>query len=165
MTTFFSYLKCTFLYLKYLTRHRWFVFIECCKLGIPWLGLVHDLSKFLPDEWFPYLRHFYMKNDSRPEWILQYDRAWLKHQNRNRHHWQYWILWKDTGGVVVMDMPLKYRKEMLADWKGAGRAITGKDDVREFYLKTRDRVTLAPKTREWVEEQLNINSRNSRPGV
>lgn len=46
-------------YLKYLIRHRWYVFLECCKLGIPWRGIVHNLSKFLPSEWFPYVERFY----------------------------------------------------------------------------------------------------------
>ena len=32
------------------TRHRWVVFKLCCKAGIPWRGLVHDLSKFSPTE-------------------------------------------------------------------------------------------------------------------
>ena len=41
-------------YLCYVLRHKWYVFIECCKLGIPVRGLVHDLSKFRPSEWFPY---------------------------------------------------------------------------------------------------------------
>jgi len=53
-------------------------------------------------------------------------------------------------------MPLKYRKEMLTDWRGAGRAITGKDDTRAFYIKNRDNITLAAETRQWIEKQLEI---------
>ena len=34
------------------TRHRWVVFKLCCKAGIPWRGLVHDLSKFSPTEFW-----------------------------------------------------------------------------------------------------------------
>ena len=48
-------------YLSYLLRHKWFVFIECCKQGIFWRGLVHDCSKFLPDEFFPYAFHDWEK--------------------------------------------------------------------------------------------------------
>ena len=53
-----------FKYLSYVLRHRWFVFIECCKLGIPWRGLVHDLSKFIPSEFIPYARYFYGREDT-----------------------------------------------------------------------------------------------------
>jgi hypothetical protein len=48
-----------FKYLKYVIRHKWYVFLECCNLGIPFRGIFHDLSKFLPDEFFPYMNHFY----------------------------------------------------------------------------------------------------------
>ena len=48
-------------YAKYVIRHKWFVFLEACKLGIVWLGLTHDLSKFRLDEWIPYANYFYGK--------------------------------------------------------------------------------------------------------
>lgn len=35
-------------YLWYVLRHKYFVFVECCRLGVPWRGLVHDLSKLSP---------------------------------------------------------------------------------------------------------------------
>lgn len=38
----------TFKYLSYIIRHKWFVFIAACKLGIPWRGITHDLSKLMP---------------------------------------------------------------------------------------------------------------------
>ena len=37
-------------YLLYLIKHKWLVFLECCKAGIPWRGILHDLSCFLPSE-------------------------------------------------------------------------------------------------------------------
>jgi len=57
-------------------------------------------------------------------------------------------------------MPMRYRKEMLADWRGAGRAITGRDDTREFYLKNKDNITLAPETKRWIEAKLGIDRSN-----
>ena len=35
-------------YFLYLIKHKWYVFIECCKVGIWWRGILHDLSCFLP---------------------------------------------------------------------------------------------------------------------
>ena len=52
-------MKKFFKYLKYVIRHKYFVFLESCKLGIPIRGFVHDTSKFFPDEFFPYMNHFY----------------------------------------------------------------------------------------------------------
>ena len=39
-------LKNALKHLKLITKHKWVVFILCCKIGIPWRGLVHDLSKY-----------------------------------------------------------------------------------------------------------------------
>ncbi len=52
-------LRSHWLYLQYLLCHKWWVFWYCCLYGIPWRGIVHDLSKFRPDEWFPYVNAFY----------------------------------------------------------------------------------------------------------
>jgi len=47
-------------YLRYLMRHKWFVFVACWRLGVPLhQAIIHDWSKFLPGEWFPYVRFFY----------------------------------------------------------------------------------------------------------
>lgn len=53
---------------------------------------------------------------------------------------------------VPLAMPERYVREMVADWMGAGRAITGKWEVREWYAKTREHIILHPATRARVEE-------------
>ena len=113
-------------------------------------GLLHDLSKFLPDEWLPYAKYFYSDIDCEDI----FDLAWLKHQSRNKHHWQYWILCKDSGETKVLPMPLKYAKEMLADWRGAGRAITGSDNTLKWYRENRHKMVLHSLTRAWIENKL-----------
>lgn len=170
-----------FKYLKYLFVHKWFVFVECAKMGMPIRGFVHDWSKFLPSEFIPYMRFFYGKYPSTdpnsPNFVTgdgkfhlqsagvkfeheieeDFDRAWLYHQRRNPHHWQYWVLMEDSGGVKVLKMPNRYMKEMLCDWHGAGRAITGKKDTANWYLANRHKIQLHPETRQWIEEQLGVN--------
>lgn len=149
-------------YLKYVLRHRWFVFVECCKLGIPWRGVMHDLSKFLPREWFPYVDAFYRRPSPRdatgsydPTKVSpEFDRAWLLHQ-RNRHHWQAWILIGDNGSLKPLEMPTKYCKEMLADWRGAGQAQR-KPDTVGWYLQNRHRMVLGIVTRAWIEDSLSV---------
>ena len=148
-------------YLKYIIKHKWYVFVECCKLGIPWRGITHDLSKFLPSEFFPYTEYFYGKGN---QW--GFDEAWLKHQHRNKHHWQYWVLINDDNevndhlssnrGTVIVPMPLHYVKEMVADWKGAGKAIHGKDDTHVWYEENKNKIMIHGGTRQMVEYLLGV---------
>ena len=224
-------------YLKYVLKHKWHTFKAARALGITWLGIIHDWTKFLPSEWFAYVNWFYDKRTEianvggqgalrlgkRIEYCGQawaiaakddcflglipwehkenFDRAWLHHQKSNRHHWQYYLLQYDTGSAwglfkdgpspakyfvenyletgadvnvigdkpildymidrlnlapVALPMPDRYRREMLADWRGAGMAINGKDETAEWYVKNRENIILHPETRAWIEEQLGV---------
>ena len=40
-----------------ITHHKWVVFKLCCKIGEPWRGLVHDLSKYSPTEFFESVKY------------------------------------------------------------------------------------------------------------
>lgn len=128
-------------YLDYVIRHKWFVLMAGLKIKAPlWRLLIHDWSKFLPCEWFPYAEFFYGEHVTQEDVDRcfrviggkiettkeEFDRAWNHHQKFNKHHWQYWVLQKDDGSTKVLEMPKKYMLEMVADWMGAGRAITGK---------------------------------------
>jgi hypothetical protein len=143
----------------YLVRHKWFVFVAGCKLGIPWLAALHDLSKLRPSEWFPYARSFYEPDGSkkrRPDTGNEaFDFAWLLHQKRNRHHWHWWLIPEDEGGMKVLPMPDRYRREMLADWIGAGRA-QGTPDTLCWYTVNRHKMKLHPETQAWIEAQLGF---------
>ena len=158
-------------YLKYVIKHKWFVFVECCKAGIIWRGMAHDLSKLLPSEFFPYAEYFYGDKtwenvcDDFRYWNIKvekegpFDKAWLLHQHRNPHHWQFWILQEDDGPLKNIPVPIKYLKEMLCDWRGAGRAINGKDNTTIWYLKNKENINLNDENRRWIEKQLNISDR------
>lgn len=151
-------------YLVYVIRHKWFVFLASCRLGVWWLGVVHDWSKLRLGEFIPYARHFY--GPKRKEWRdstgyykptqtgdLAFDFAWLLHQKRNKHHWQYWICPQDDGGFQVFEIPERYRREMLADWIGAGLA-QGKPDTGAWYAKNKGKMILGPETRAWIEQRI-----------
>lgn len=153
-------------YSSYVIRHKWYVFIECCKLGIPFQGIVHDLSKLLPSEFIPYYHHFgsgiqkgrdntgYYKPTDTGD--LAFDYAWFLHQKRNAHHWQYWTVPRDADdadSIKILEMPIKYRKEMVADWRGAGRAQHTKG-VLNWYTKNRHKLLLGPETRKWIEKEI-----------
>ena len=96
-------------YLRQVLRHKYFVFIEACKLNVPWLGLIHDASKFQLRELLPYARYFYGNYPSLADYPSicrrcpsytgrtlecvkrEFDVAWNEHQKKNRHHWQAWL--------------------------------------------------------------------------
>lgn len=155
-------------YLQYVLRHKWFVFQAGLRLGVPlWQLIVHDLSKFLPSEWMPYARKFYggpwpkqhygdwknvFSDEYTQEWIdLEFDEAWNYHQKRNPHHWQFWVLREDSGATKALRIPRRYMLEMLADWAGAGQAITGKVDVANWYARNADHILLHPMTQVELE--------------
>jgi hypothetical protein len=136
-------------YFSDVARHKWFVFRAGLKTGAPlWRLLIHDWSKLTPVEWGPYVRTFYAGDLVRPG---EFDRAWLHHQHRNPHHWQHWLLRLDDGPTEALRMPVPLVREMVADWMGAGRAITGRWGVADWYEANRDRIVLHPEVRVQVE--------------
>lgn len=137
-------------YLKYLLRHKAFVFVAGLRIGAsPWRTLLHDLSKFAVAEWTPYAKYFYggYGRNQPPDVQRAFDFAWLHHQKKNPHHWQYWVLREDDGATKLLPMPEKYLLEMVADWMGAGRAITGAWNPNPWYEKNAEKILLAPETR------------------
>lgn len=137
-----------FKYLRYVLRHKYYVMVECFKIGLYWRGIMHDLSKFYPSEFIPYARFFY---GDKSKAKYSFDMAWLKHQKRNPHHWQWWLLQNDTDGFVALDMSDVYVKEMVCDWIGAGMAITGKREYKEWYEKNKDKMIFSAGTKAKVE--------------
>lgn len=154
------------LYLGYVLRHKWYVYQEGRKLGLGRAHLLlHDFQKFLPAEWFPYVETFYGAKPARfngsydhNQTSQAFDYAWLHHQRLGgKHHWQYWlqVYGLPDGGTTVdpLPMPDRYRREMLADWRGAGRA-QGNPDTRGWYEANKGKMILHPETRLWIEAHL-----------
>jgi hypothetical protein len=151
-------------YARYILRHKYYVFLAGLATGAPWWRLVlHDWSKLTPAEWGPYVTFFYGKKTTNAARLEQrrrdFDAAWLHHQHANKHHWQHWILRNDNGETAVLKMPERYVREMVADWMGAGRAITGAWEVAAWYEKNHTRIILHPLTRVRVLRLLTTNPR------
>lgn len=188
-------------YFKAVLKHKRYVFLACLQFHVPiWSAILHDWDKFLPDEWFAYARTFY-KPDGTKQYVENVDfaHAWMLHQHRNKHHWQYWVkisarnvygfgreqnvlIWDRGEAQLVVQskdwlfpknswvlrnlesveftpvpMPDRARREMLADWFGAGRAYNPKWtplEPRKWYEKNKEKIKLHPDTRAWVENQL-----------
>ena len=108
------YIKNIFKHFFLVVRHKHKVLIHCAKCGILWRGLVHDLSKFSPEEFFESAKYY--RGYRSPIGVCRREngvsRAWLHHKGRNRHHYEYWIDYstKKTGDINLegMPMPKKY---------------------------------------------------------
>lgn len=119
-------------HLKNILIHKWWVFYYCCKLGIPWQGITHDLSKFSITEFSESIK-FYKGNSSpipEAKKIQGYSLAWQHHKGRNPHHYEYWTDNYDNGTTCIK-MPYKYVLELVADYIAAGKTYNG----RKFTLK------------------------------
>ena len=114
-------------YLSTVFKHRWYVFIYCCKCGLIWQGLIHDLSKFSFNELIPGIKFANGKQSPHEVQIEKegYSSAWLNHQGHNKHHPEYWIDY--THFDVPCKMPKKYVVEMFCDRLAASRTYKGKD--------------------------------------
>lgn len=131
-------------YLKYVVEHKKNVFIECWRKGLYLQAFTHDLSKFLPSEFIPYARFFYINKE---KYESDFKKAVQLHYKRNKHHWNYW--WEQG-----KDMPLKYIKEMVADWEAMGKKFG--NTAQEYYVKNYDKIHLTEPTRAIVEWELGL---------
>ena len=139
-----------FAYLKYVLMHKYYVLVagRLLKLGW-WQLLLHDWSKFRPDEWKAYAYTFYDDNGdkiARPEKFYSFDRAVHLHRRRNMHHPQYW---HRPAGSWPYPMPGKVLIEMIADWAATGKAKSGEWDLREWYKEAKLLMEFHPDT--WIE--------------
>lgn len=118
----------------------------------------HDQSKYDPEEYDAYLKHFYPANKededkSIPENLLEFNYAWLRHQQKNGHHYQHWIIITDSGNMLTMDMPFKYIIGMLADWHSFS-AKDSKSTAYQWYYDNKKNILLSDNTRKIVEMYL-----------
>lgn len=112
-----KYLK----HFKTITKHKFYVMKFCFKCGKYKRGLLHDLSKFGPTEFFSSAKYF--QGTSSPidaeKREKGYSLAWQHHKGHNPHHWEYWIdnigTYKNTACkipydyVIDNDIEIKYQ--------------------------------------------------------
>ena len=114
----------------------------------------HDASKYEDDEFYPYLNHFYPTAGVEDN-EEKYDMAWNHHQKSNPHHWQYWILQKDSGEQKILNMPENYVIEMLCDWSSF-KYKNPKSTAYKWYNDNKDKMMLSDNTRKLVEKYIEF---------
>lgn len=141
---------------KKICVHKWWVFYYCCKCGLVWQGIKHDLSKFSFTEFFEsakYYRGTYSPIDACKK-ENGYSMAWQHHKGRNPHHYEYWTDNYD-GGTTCIKIPFKYAKEMFCDYIAAARAYMGKDfswkAEFEWWEKKKQTAKMHPMTMEYID--------------
>ena len=70
-----------------ITRHRHKVIAHCARAGILWQGLLHDLSKYSPEEFIPGVKYYQgtrSPNEGERE-AYGYSLAWMHHKIGRAH--------------------------------------------------------------------------------
>ncbi len=156
-------------HLSTIIKHKHYVRQACFKMGLYKQGLTHDLSKFSPTEFWAGVKYFdgthSPTQDERRD--LGYSAAWLHHQGRNKHHFEYWIDYtgKSRGEKAPVPMPLKYVAEMVADRYAACRtyykeAYT-KADSLNYFLRSKPQIAMHEDTKALLEKILIIMANES----
>ena len=152
-----------FKHLHTINKHRFKVFIYCTKCGIFWRGLVHDLSKYSPTEFFAGVK-YYQGNRS-PIGAQRrnegYSKAWLHHKGRNRHHYEYWMDFSPvTSKYEPVKMPRVFLIEAFCDRISASKVYMKKNytdaSPLEYYLEKEKNATINKETRLELEALLNM---------
>lgn len=147
---------------KKIMVHKYWVAKYAFRVGIPWQGITHDLSKLSPIEFWESVK-YYQGNSSPIDACKKangYSMAWLHHKGRNPHHYEYWQDNFDHGGNPLI-MPYKYTIEMLCDYLAAGRAYMGKEFTYEAELqwwlkKNENGIAMHPVNKQFITVVLEI---------
>lgn len=159
-------MKNFFKHLKTVIIHRYWVCYYCFKAGLYWQGLVHDLSKFSPTEFFESVKYY--QGTSSPIDACKkekgYSLAWQHHKGRNKHHYEYWQDNFDNGTTHLI-MPFKYNLEMICDYLGAGRAYSGKNFTYKGELEwwnnvKRSKKAMHPVNMKFTDKMMKLISIN-----
>ena len=148
-------------HLSTVAKHRHKVFLHCCKAGIPFQGLTHDLSKFSPTEFIPSVKHYQgtrSPNEGERE-DYGYSLAWMHHKGRNRHHFEYWTDYDPVTRLMTpVRMPEKYVVEMFCDRVAASKTYKGKDyrdtDPLAYFMRAKPRRRIHPESSDLLEKLL-----------
>ncbi len=146
-----------------ITKHRHKVIAHCYKCGILWQGLKHDLSKYSPTEFVQGVKYY--RSDRSPNVgereVHGYSKAWLHHQGRNKHHFEYWYDYNmKTRQREPVEMPVRYVIEMFCDRIAASKIYCGDeyDDSKplEYFEKGQAKNRMHIRTGKQLEKLLKM---------
>jgi hypothetical protein len=151
-----------------ITAHKILVLKGCFRVGLYKQGLLHDMSKYGPREFWAGCKYYkgYMSPNNAERAEKGYSTAWLHHKGRNKHHLEYWIDYGvgEPGGegtqMVGMKMPIKYVTEMFIDRVSASKNYQKKKYTDEsaliYYNNSKGHYLPDPDTRAMLEYLLTM---------
>ena len=149
-----------------ITKHRHMVMRYCFKIGLIKQGLLHDLSKYSPIEFFNGAKYYegtrsphHRERDDKG-----YSEAWMHHKGRNKHHYEYWFDYTcdpDKKHMIVpVPMPDKYIAEMIMDRIAASKVYQGENYNDScplaYYNPDKPHDSIHPETAEKLERMLRM---------
>lgn len=153
-------------HLKTINNHKKLVMQSCFRVGLYRQGLLHDLSKYMPSEFFVGCKYYQgtMSPNNMERKVKGYSSAWLHHKGRNKHHLEYWIDYAipverdgklEHGGICGMKMPVRYVVEMFIDRMSASKNYQKEKYSQEsplgYYNKGKEQYILHEDTRALLE--------------
>lgn len=159
-------MKKFFGHLNTVLKHKKLVFYHARKIGIPFQGFMHDMSKFSPTEFFPGVK-YYADGKRSPNELQRvksgYSGAWLHHKGINKHHFEYWTDYNPVERKVKpVKMPYKYILEMLCDRIAASKVYQGKNysdnHPIEYFENGKERRFIHQETSDEIESLLRMIS-------
>ena len=143
--------------------HRHKVIANCFRAGIPWRGLMHDLSKYSPVEFFNGVKYYQgnrSPNEAERE-DIGCSLAWMHHKGRNRHHFEYWTDYSlETRRQEPMEMPAVFVAEMFCDRVAASKIYMKKNytdaSPLNYFLRGRANRVIHPNTSALIESWLTL---------
>lgn len=160
-------MKYFFKHLHTVNVHRWEVFKLSLKVGIPFRGLVHDLSKYSFEEFFESVRYYKItKGNYSPLRASKedngYSKAWLHHKGRNKHHYEYW--YDPAAPEPTPIIPFKYMLEMICDRVAASKTYNkgnyNDSDSLDYFYREKPHMTINKLLMDFLEEVFKKLAKN-----
>ncbi len=151
---------------KTITHHRHLVCRYCFRLGLYRQGLLHDLSKYAPCEFWrgaKYYQGYRSPNDAERK-QNGVSLAWLHHKGRNRHHFEYWIATASgrtespTWAGAKCRCATSPRCSATASRRAGPTSRTSTTDAApyDYYIRSKSHILIHPETSDAIEAMLRV---------
>lgn len=148
-----------------ITVHKLTVMDLCFKVGLIRQGLLHDISKYSPEEFRTGIKYYqgFRSPNAAEKLETGLSLAWLHHKGRNKHHFEYWIDYgvESKEGLLGMKMPLKYVLEMCCDRIAASKVYMKEKYTTnvpwEYYFLREEGIVIHAQSKLLLEKILLIN--------
>lgn len=136
---------------KTITAHRHKVMLGCFRVGLIRQGLLHDLSKYSPAEFWQGAKYWQgtRSPNARAREDIGWSTAWMHHKGRNKHHYEYWTdLSPKTKRYEAVPMPTRYLVESVMDRIAACKTYRGDKyedgDALAYLLRSEEHMLMHP---------------------